>query len=167
MTGRRGRSGPPGSAGGGSPAGGVDPDVALFAQWMREEDHKEREARRQAKEARRLEEAARALTAAKDAAAAEVKRLRASPSATAEQRAAADAAYRDALATVVAAETGEAPAWAPDPVTGHVEHDTDADAEAESTGEAGAPATDDAGGADADADGQADDGTSAGDTPEG
>ena len=38
---------------------------------------------------------------------------RASTSATPEQRAAAEAAYREALAAVVAAETGEAPTWAP------------------------------------------------------
>ena len=63
MTGRRGRSGPTGPDAGGSSEGGVDPDVALFAQWMREEDRRERDARRQAKEARRLEEAARQLDA--------------------------------------------------------------------------------------------------------
>lgn len=99
----------------GPEGGGIDPDVALFAQWMRDEDRRERDAKRQARDARRVEETARALTAAKDAAAAEVKRLRSSPSATADQRAAADAAYRDALAAVVAAETGKTPPWAPAP----------------------------------------------------
>ena len=93
--------------------GAGDPDVALFAAWMRKEDRRERDARRQAKETRRLEESARALTSTKDAAAAEVKRLRASTSATPEQRAAAEAAYCEALAAVVAAETGEALTLAP------------------------------------------------------
>jgi hypothetical protein len=168
---RGGRSGS-----GGTDAGGVDPDVALFAQWMRDEERKERDARRQAKENRRLEESARSLTAAKDAAAAEVKRLRWSPSATAEQRAAADAAYRDALAAVVAAETGEAPAWAPavaesgaDGTDDGTDDERDGSLETEppvTADEATGPPAD-AGTADASADAGARTGPSAGDTPEG
>ncbi len=92
---------------------GVDPNVALFASYMRDGEQRERKAKKAAREDRLKAEAAASLVAVKDAAAAEVKRLRGREGVSAEQRGAADAAYRDALAAVVAAETGEAPAWAP------------------------------------------------------
>lgn len=106
-----------GPASGTDPSGteppGIDPDVALFASYMRDEEQRERDAKRAAREARRQADAAQGLAATKDVAAAEVKRLRGRQGVSAEQRAAADAAYRDALAAVVGAETGATPAWAP------------------------------------------------------
>ena len=95
----------------GSP--GVDPALALFASYVRGEEQRERDAKRAARKDREKAQAADLLLASKDAAAADVKRLRGREGVSAEQRAAADAAYRDALAALVAAETGEAPAWAP------------------------------------------------------
>ena len=85
----------------------VDPNVVLFAAWVKANEDKEREAKAAARESQRKADAENALVAAKDAAAAEVKRLRTSDKATAADRAAAEAAYRDALAAVVAAESGE------------------------------------------------------------
>jgi colicin import membrane protein len=87
----------------------VDPNLALFASWMKEEQEREREEKRRAKAERAKAERERALRKAKDDAAAEVKRLRSSPTATAEEKAAADAAYRAALEALVAAESGEEP----------------------------------------------------------
>ncbi|MBA3282523.1 MAG: hypothetical protein H0U29_09860, partial [Acidimicrobiia bacterium] len=92
---------------------GVDPDLALFASYVRDEEQREREEKKAAREARRQADTDRQLVAAKDTAAAEVKRLRGREGVSAEQRATADATYRDALAAVVAAETGSVPAWAP------------------------------------------------------
>ncbi len=106
--GRR-RDAPPATA-------GVDPDVALFASYVRAEQDRERQAKRAAREERRQADQAASLMAAKDAAAAEVKRLRGAGGVNAEQRAAAESAYREALAAVVATETGETPTWAPEPV---------------------------------------------------
>lgn len=94
-------------------ASGVDPDLALFASYVRDEEQRERDEKRAAREARRQADADKQLVAVKDSAAAEVKRLRGRAGVSAEQRAAADADYRDALAAVVAAETGAVPAWAP------------------------------------------------------
>lgn len=91
----------------------VDPDLALFAAWYRGEEDKARQAKKAARDERKAADEANKLEAAKRDAAAEVKRLRNDPKATPEQRAAADEAYKAALAAVVAAETGEAPAWAP------------------------------------------------------
>ena len=93
----------------------IDPDVARFAAYVREQEQREKATRRAEREARQQADATRSLVAAKDAAAAEVKRLRGREGVSPEERAAADAAYREALAAVVAAETGEAPAWAPPP----------------------------------------------------
>lgn len=91
----------------------VAADLELFASFVRSEERKEREAKAAARAERREADEHARLVKAKDDAAAEVKRLRASERATAEQKAAADDAYKAALAALVAAETGEAPAWAP------------------------------------------------------
>lgn len=95
--------------------GDVDPNLALFANWVREEEKRERDARRSAKAVKDEERKAQDLARAKDEAAAQLKRVRQSPSAGAEEKAAAEAGYRQALAAVVAAETGSAPDWAPPP----------------------------------------------------
>ena len=104
---------------------GIDPDLALFASYVRDEEQRERSTKRAAREARQRAEAAEKLEAVKDAAAHEVKWLRGREGVSGAERAAADAAYRDALAAVVAAETGEAPAWAPPPVAPEVEVEVD------------------------------------------
>jgi hypothetical protein len=101
----------------------VDPDVARFASLMRAEERREREAKAAARQERRRADEHARLERAKDEAAAEVKRLRGSSRATAAERAAADEAYKAALAALVAAETGEAPAWAPGDPVGAVEAD--------------------------------------------
>lgn len=93
--------------------GAVDPNVALFASYMRDDAKRARDAKAAERQARQEAEAVSNLIAAKDAAAAEVKRLRGREGVSAEQRAQADGAYKSALAAVVAAETGTAPAWAP------------------------------------------------------
>ena len=90
-------------------------DLELFAAFVRSEEQAERTAKTEARAQRRQADEVGRLQKAKEAAAAEVKRLRASDRATAEEKAAADAAYKAALAAVVAAETGEAPTWAPPP----------------------------------------------------
>lgn len=92
---------------------GVDPNLALFAAWSRQEDERERESRRAAKRVKDEERKAQDLAKAKDSAAAELKRIRNDGRATAEQKTAADTAYREALAAVVAIETGTTPEWAP------------------------------------------------------
>lgn len=105
----------------------VDQNLALFAAWSRDEDERERDQRRAAKAARDQERKADDLVRAKDEAAAALKRVRQDPRSTAEEKSAADTAYRSALAAVVAAETGEAPAWAPEaPATEVDEADADA-----------------------------------------
>jgi len=106
----------------------IDPDVALFASYMREQADKEKADKRAAREARAEADQVQTLVAAKDAAAAEVKRLRGREGVSAEERTAADVAYREALAAVVAAETGEAPTWAP-PAPPDPEPAAEADAE--------------------------------------
>ena len=93
----------------------VDPNLALFASWVRDEEKRERDERRNAKAVKDEERKAQDLVRAKDDAAADLKRLRNSSSATGEQKAAAEARYREALAAVVTVETGEAPEWAPPP----------------------------------------------------
>lgn len=100
---------------GDSGAKGVDPNLALFASWVRDEEKRERDERRSAKAVKDEERKAQELVRAKDDAAADLKRLRNSSRATAEEKAAAEAKYREALAAVVTAETGEAPEWAPPP----------------------------------------------------
>lgn len=85
----------------------VDPNLALFASWAKEEKTREREEKAAARAERELAEREGALRKAKDDAAALVKRLRSNPSASTEEKAAADTAYRSALAAVVAAEKGE------------------------------------------------------------
>ena len=55
---------------------GVDPDLALFASYVRDEEQRQRDAKREARQARRQADADQQLVAAKDTAAAEVKRLR-------------------------------------------------------------------------------------------
>lgn len=93
----------------------IDPNVALFASYVEDDRRRARDAKREAREQRRRADDAKRLVDAKDAAAAELKRLRSRGGASAEDRAAAEAAYRDALAAVVEAETGTPPAWAPPP----------------------------------------------------
>lgn len=94
----------------------ADPaDLELFASFVRSEEQKERDAKKAARDERRQADEHARLVKAKEDAAALVKRLRGSDRATAEQKAEADAAYKAALAAVVATETGEAPAWAPTP----------------------------------------------------
>ena len=102
----------------------IDPAVAAFASFVRGEESKEREAKKAARAERQKADEANRLVETKDAAAAEVKRLRSRTGVSAEERAAADAAYRDALAAVVAAETGTAPTWAPPPADAPEEEPT-------------------------------------------
>lgn len=102
-------------AGAPAAAPSIDPNVALFASYVEDDRRRARDAKREAREQRRMAEDAKRLVDAKDAAAAELKRIRSRGGASAEDRAAAEAAYRDALAAVVEAETGAAPAWAPPP----------------------------------------------------
>ena len=90
-------------------------DLELFAQFVRTEERKERDAKKAARDERRQADEHNQLVKAKEDAAALVKRLRGSDRATAEQKAEADAAYKTALAAVVAAETGASPTWAPEP----------------------------------------------------
>jgi hypothetical protein len=93
---------------------GVDPDVALFAQLVREEEAAKRaamqEQRRQREEAERVAQA----QTAKDDAARRLKDLRAK-GASSTAIAEAEAAYRATLAEVVTAESGARPDWAPAP----------------------------------------------------
>lgn len=103
-------------------------DLELFAEFVRAEEQKERDAKKAARDERRKADEQSQLVKAKEEAAALVKRLRGSDRATAEQKAEADAAYKAALAAVVAAETGETPTWAPAP-----------EAEPEAEAEAGEP----------------------------
>ena len=121
-------------------AEGVDPNVALFAQWATSEREREKAAQREAQNARRQAKAAEELTSNKQKAAAELKRLRASPNATAEQK--AEAAYRAALAAVVEAETGAPPSWSPPPAVGDETPSVTSD---EQSGNAGPPSSPDEG----------------------
>jgi len=91
----------------------VDPNVALFAARVREEQERKKAEKRAAREARRAIEEHQRLVDAKEAAAAELKRLRRQGGAGAERVARADAVYRAALAALITNETGEAPPWAP------------------------------------------------------
>lgn len=118
----------------------VDPALSAFASFVRNEEQQERDAKKQARAERQKADAANRLVAAKDAAAAEVKRLRNRTGVSPEERAAADQAYRDALAAVVAAETGEAPAWAPPTPEPEPEPEPQAEAETETETEAGVDA---------------------------
>jgi hypothetical protein len=116
---RRHPSDPPSAAAAAQPGASapVDPDVARFAAALKESARREAEAKRQAAEARQRAEQVAAeaervkdLERAKDAAASRLRDARRSGRGVAE----AEAAYKAALAAVVAAETGERPAWAPD-----------------------------------------------------
>ena len=92
----------------------VDPNVALFASWVKEEEAREKAEKAAARAERRAAAEHQRLIDAKEAAATELKRLRQRGGAGAERVAAADLAYREALAALITHETGEAPAWAPD-----------------------------------------------------
>lgn len=91
-----------------SPQGAAD-DLELFASFIKAEETKERENKRQAQEQRRLANVHQTLIDAKDKAAAEVKRIRAKEHSKPEERAAADEAYRNALGALMAHESGESP----------------------------------------------------------
>jgi len=101
------------SSGAGAGPEAVDPNVALFAARVREEEAREKAEKRAAREARRAVEEHQRLVDAKEAAADELKRLRRRGGAGAERVAQADAVYRAALAALITNETGEAPSWAP------------------------------------------------------
>src|SRR5690606_8899903 len=101
---------------------------------VRDEEARERAERRAARTVRDDERKAQELVQAKDAAAADLKRVRQDSRSTAEQKAAADAAYRQALAAVVAAETGAAPDWAP-PAEPEPETTSEDEPETETTSE--------------------------------
>ncbi len=90
----------------------VDPDVAEFAARIRQQQVAGRDQKRAERESRRRAEEHQRLAAAKDAAAADVKRLRTQPRVTPSQTAEADAAYRAALGRLIEYETGDPPAWA-------------------------------------------------------
>ncbi|MDQ6697419.1 MAG: hypothetical protein M3Z46_08180 [Actinomycetota bacterium] len=95
----------------------IDPDVAMFAARTFERQAAERQAKQAQRDARRRDEEHQALVASKDAAAAEVKRLRTVERADPHEAEAAEATYRKALADLISFETGSAPAWAPPPAT--------------------------------------------------
>lgn len=103
----------------------VESDLSVFAGRVVAEKARRRDDQRARREAKRHAEDRARLLAAKDAAAAGVKRLRGRDGISAVQRAEADAAYRDALAAVVAAETGQAPSWAPTPTPATAGEDGD------------------------------------------
>lgn len=90
----------------------VHPDVARFAARVMEQQAADRERKREGREARAREEQHQRLIADKDAAAGAVKRLRSREHVPPGEAAAAEAAYRQALATLISFETGAAPAWA-------------------------------------------------------
>lgn len=87
--------------------------MARFATRTREQQVADRQRKQAKREQRQRAEEHERRIATKDAAAAAVKRLRAAPRSTADETAAADAAYRVALADLIAFETGTLPAWAP------------------------------------------------------
>lgn len=95
---------------------GVDPALAAFASFVRSEEKRERDAKKAAREARAKEQEANRLIENKDRAAAKLKSLRSRSGVSPQEREQAEADYRAALAAVVAAETGEAPSWAPEVV---------------------------------------------------
>lgn len=125
----------------------IDPNVALFASYVEDDRRRARDAKREAREQRRAADESKRLVETKDAAAAELKRIRSRGGASAEDRAAAEAAYRDALAAVVEAETGSAPAWAPPPAASVEPAEAEGSDPAEVPGGDPAPTSDD--GADA------------------
>ncbi|WP_421119929.1 hypothetical protein ACE2AJ_00790 [Aquihabitans daechungensis] len=119
----------------------ADPaDLEAFASFVRSEEQKERDAKKAARDERRKADQQSQLVKAKEDAAALVKRLRGSDRATAEQKAEADAAYKAALAAVVAAETGEAPAWAPPEPEPETEPEPEVEAEPQAEVETEPPA---------------------------
>lgn len=94
----------------------VHPEVARFAERVRQQKEAERAAKQAERDARRRDDEHQQLLAAKDSAAASVKRLRTREHVTADEAAAAEAGYRSALAGLIAFETGAPPVWAPAPV---------------------------------------------------
>ncbi len=98
------------------PAPVVESDLSVFAGRVAAEKARRRDDQRARREAKRHAEDLAKLVAAKDDAAGTVKRLRGRDGVSAVQRAEADAAYRNALAALVQAETGAAPSWATSPV---------------------------------------------------
>lgn len=94
-------------------AAAASADLELFASFVRSEEARERDAKRAARDQRRQADELARLVKAKEDAATEVKRLRASDHASAADKADADKRYKEALAAVVASETGESPTWAP------------------------------------------------------
>ena len=90
----------------------IDPDVARFVTRERQQQAAQQELKRAKREARQKAEEHQRLVVAKDAAASEVKRLRSLSNVPDGDAAKADLAYRDALAALIASETGSAPAWA-------------------------------------------------------
>jgi DNA-binding transcriptional regulator YiaG len=104
----------------------IDPDVARFAARTFQQQAAERDAKRAEREARQREEEHQQLLATKDAAVAEVKRLRTRDHVKRDDAAAAEAAYRLALANLIEFETGSAPGWA-GPTTSAVESPSEAE----------------------------------------
>lgn len=92
----------------------VEANLALFASYVKDDRAKAKAARKAEQQARKEADAARKVVDDKDAAAARLKAIRSRSGVSAEERSEAEEAYRRALAAVVAAETGEAPAWAPE-----------------------------------------------------
>jgi len=84
----------------------------LFAESLRAHELADRAERERAEAAASREQQGRELLAAKDEAAARLKRLRAEGRPR-QQMSDADAAYRAALAALQEFETGERPHWAP------------------------------------------------------
>ena len=103
----------PPATGGEPDATRTDPSVAALASFLQAEADENRDARKAAKAQRAAAEQRDRLERGKDAAAAELKRLRATSGVTAEQRAAAEDRYRRALAAVIEADTGQVPHWSP------------------------------------------------------
>jgi hypothetical protein len=132
--------GKPGAEGRRAP---VDPDVARFAQRLQASKDAERAAQRAARDDRRRQDEHARLVSAKDAAAAQVRAVRARPSPSADDVQAAEAAYRAALGALVASETGQQPAWAPPPAAPDDADTDDADTDDTATVTTESTVTDD------------------------
>ncbi len=109
----------------------------MFAARTFERQAAEREAKQASRDARRREEQHQTLISSKDQAASEVKRLRSLDHTQPGEAAAAEEAYRRALADLIAFETGKAPAWAATPAAEPESLDPGDAAEDEEAGEAG------------------------------
>jgi hypothetical protein len=112
----------------------IDPDVARFAAALRADERARADAARREADVRReqADEQARQehheqLRVAKDAAASRLREVRRTGRADAVAQ--AEAGYRDALAALVAFETGERPPWAPAPVAHAPEGEPDVNGE--------------------------------------